>query len=286
MSKLKQSCIGFLPVDKDSIAPTLISVADNQVENGDTSSSTINLKRTSSSRVVKMQEIAKDRDQKRREQERIEREKRQKKEQKRKDKERKEKERLKAEKLKAEKLKFEKLKAEKVKAEKLKFEKIKAEKIKAEKSKFEKMKAGLKNNMNMNPVVVLSDEDEIPLAVLKNKKKKTADMKKKSTLDAKKTFSPSQVVLSSNFTTQSVKFVNRDTIRLPLNTAAKPMPGAPVKLTASAIQSLLPNLKMGSPIKSITQAQLNSLQAQVAFLNFFLAQAFATFYQMYIQAWN
>ena len=64
------------------------------------------------------------------------------------------------------------------------------------------------------------------------------------------------------------------------------MPGAPVKLTASAIQSLLPNLKMGSPIKSITQAQLNSLQAQVAFLKFFLAQAFATFYQMYIQAWN
>ena len=70
MSKLKQSCIGFLPVDKDSIAPTLIKVAETKVENGDASSSTINLKRTSSSRVVKMQEIAKDRDQKRREQER------------------------------------------------------------------------------------------------------------------------------------------------------------------------------------------------------------------------
>ena len=269
MSKLKQSCIGFLPVDKDSIAPTLIKVAETKVENGDASSSTINLKRTSSSRVVKMQEIAKDRDQKRREQERIEREKRQKKEQKRKERERKEKERLKAEKLKAEKLKFDKIKAEKVKAEKLKLEKVRAEKIKAEKLKSEKTKAGLKNNMNMNPVVVLSDEDEIPLAVLKNKKKKTVDLKKKSTLDAKKTFSPSQVVLSSNFTTQSVKFVNRDTIRLPLNTAAKPMPGAPVKLTASAIQSLLPNLKMGSPIKSITQAQLNSLQAQVVFFFFF-----------------
>ena len=271
MSKLKQSCIGFLPVDKDSIAPTLIKVAETKVENGDAS----NLKRTSSSRVVKMQEIAKDRDQKRREQERIEREKRQKKEQKRKERERKEKERLKAEKLKAEKLKFDKIKAEKVKAEKLKLEKVRAEKIKAEKLKSEKTKAGLKNNMNMNPVVVLSDEDEIPLAVLKNKKKKTVDLKKKSTLDAKKTFSPSQVVLSSNFTTQSVKFVNRDTIRLPLNTAAKPVPGAPVKLTASAIQSLLPNLKMGSPIKSITQAQLNSLQAQVVFFFFLFFFCFA-----------
>lgn len=250
MPKLKQSCIGFLPVDKDSITPTLVKVSDNDIENGDVSSSSINLKRTPSSRVVKMQEIARDRDQKRREQEIIEQDKRQKRERKRKEKERKEKERLKAEKLKAEKLKAEKLKAEKLKADKLKFEKTKTE---------------LKNNKS--PVVVLSDnEDEIPLAVLKNKKKKAVVDMKKPTADIKKTFSPSQVVLSSNLTPQSAKFVNKNTVRLPLKPAAKPMSVNPVKLTASAIQSLLPNLKMGSPIKSITPAQLNSMQAQVAHL--------------------
>ena len=197
-TKLKQSCLSFLPVNKDSITPTLVKCSEGEAENSKPSSST-------SSHSTKM---------------------------------------LKSTAVKRKSSTTETLKKHAKSKEKSKNDK--------KKSKKKKEKESLKK---AEPIVVSDEDDEVPLSMLKNK----MDPEKKR---PKITIPPSKVVLSPKFNSQSIKLLNKN-IKIPIKTIVKPLPVEQVKLSSTAIQSLLPNLKIGSPIKSLTPAQLTSVQVNL-----------------------
>lgn len=237
-AKLKQSCIAFRPIDKHTITPTLVKSLGNDANKTETSqppgsstASTSKMTKTVKTTAVKRKSTAA----------------------------------------------IDTLKNSKLK-EKSKKKKHKHHHHHKKESSTSSKQTKASSSKKKKETIVLSDEDDdddVPLSVLKSKivptLQKSKQQQQKASLSTGTT--PAKVVVvptSPKVILKNYKLqqVNRaSSLNLSPKTVVNSLPLSQVKLSASSIQSLLPNLKIGSPIKqSVTPSQLTSVQVRLLVL--------------------